>query len=139
MNKKMLLPSILTIITIVAITVWLSGTNLNPLKDKNTDDIVEIIFSNPTNYYTITEQEDIETLFEVLKSMNLSRKLNNSIKDGFAFLIEIKFESGETVEMSILSKVIRMNNHNYKSDEDYLNSIREIFNTFSEKYENNPA
>ncbi|MDF2822507.1 MAG: hypothetical protein K0R15_2955 [Clostridiales bacterium] len=138
MKKMIMLTSILTIVTIITIVVWVGSANINPLRNKDTADIVEIIIHNPAKYYIITDQEDIKTLFEELQSMKLSRKLNNN-KDGFAFLIDIKFKSGETVDLSILSENIRINSRNYKSNKDYLNRIQELFNTLSEKYEDNPA
>ena len=137
-KKNIILAAILAIATIIAIAVWVGGSNLNQLKDMDSADIAEIIICNPAKYYTITEQEDMQTLLESLQSMNLSRKLKNN-KDGFAFLIDIKLKSGETIKMSILSGNIRINNHYYKPDKDYCNSIGEIFNTLSEKYENNPT
>lgn len=135
MKKKIAMLTSILIIIIISIAVWVTSSNVNQLKNINTADIVEITISDPTKYYSITKHEDIQTLFNDLQSMNLSRKFN-SHKDGFAFLIDIKLKSGEKIYISILSKDVRINNHNYKPDKDYCNSIREIFDTLSKKYVN---
>lgn len=138
MKKNIIMLTSILIIIIIAITVWARSSNVNQLKTMNTADIVEITIGDPTKYYSITNYEDIQTLFNVLQSMNLSRKFN-SHKDGFAFFIDIKLKSGEKMYISILSKDVRINNHNYKPDKDYCNSIREVFDTLSKKYENNQS
>jgi hypothetical protein len=135
MKKKNIIITSILIIIIIAIAVWVRSSNANPLKNINTEDIVEMTIGDPTKYYSITEDEDIQTLFNVLKSMNLSRGFNRQ-KEGFAFFIDIKLKSGEKAFISILSKDIIINNHNYKPDKDYCDSIREIFDTLAKKYEN---
>jgi long-subunit fatty acid transport protein len=134
-KKKITMLTSVLIIIIIAIAVWVRYSNVNQLKNVNTADIVELIISDPTKYYSITKHEDIQTLFNVLQSINLSKKFN-SHKDGSAFLIDIKLKSGEKIYISILSKDVRINNHNYKPDKDYCNSIREVFDALSKKYEN---
>ncbi|MFN7251548.1 MAG: hypothetical protein ACK4M9_12245 [Anaerobacillus sp.] len=136
-NKNMLLGAIFVIAFIIAIPVWVGSGSVKQLKDLDTADIAEITIAS-TEYYTITEPKDIETLLTVLQSMNLSRRLPHS-KDGFVFLIDIKLKSGETIGMSILSDDIIINNHNYKPDKNYSDSIREVFDKLAEKYENNPS
>ncbi|MGF7144881.1 hypothetical protein HNQ56_003314 [Anaerotaenia torta] len=108
---------------------------MNELKDIVLGDIEEITFHDPVGYYTIEEQKDVQLIFEFLQSMHLSRKINTH-KDGFAFLIDIKLYNGEIIEVCVLSKDVRINRHNYKPDKDYINYIREIYNTLSQKYEN---
>lgn len=136
-KTKIILLTAIIVITI-ALTVWVGGMNMNPFKNMNAVDITEITIHNPTKYYTITEKEDIQILFDSLQSMNLRKKLKSN-KDGFAFLIEIKFKNGETIDMSILSKNIRIKNIYYKPDNDYCNRVLKIFNSFSEKYKNYPS
>ena len=111
---------------------------MNELKHLDLGDIEEITISDPTGYYTIGEQEDIQLFFEVLQSMHLSRKIDTH-KDGFAFLIDIKLYNGEKIKINVLSKDIRINWHVYKPDKDYINNIREIYNKLSQKYEYHPS
>jgi hypothetical protein len=136
-NKNLPLGAIFVIAIIIAIPVWVGSGNVKQLKDLDTVDIAEITIAS-TEYYTITEPEDIETLLSVLQSMNLSRRFPHN-KDGFVFLIDIKLKSGETIGMSILSENITINNHNYKPDKNYSESIREVFDKLAKKYENNPS
>jgi len=138
MGKKLILLGAVLLIVIISIAAWAFTIDINPLKEINKTEIDEITIHNPTKYFTITDQEDIQTLFEELQSMNISRNLNTK-KVGFAFIIDIKLKNGETLEMSILSKDIRINNHNFKPKKDYCNRIQDIFNFLSKKYETNPA
>lgn len=136
MKKNITILTSILIIIIIVIAVWVRSGNANQLKNMNTAGIVEITIGDPTKYYSITKREDIQTLFNQLQSMNLIRKFNNN-KDGFAFSIVIKLKSGEKIYMSMLSKDVRINNHNYKPDKNYCNSIRKVFDELSKKYENN--
>lgn len=111
---------------------------MNEIKHLNLGDVEEIAISDPTGYYTIEEQEDIQLIFEVLQSMHLSRKID-TYKDGFAFLIDIKLCNGEIIKISVLSEDIRINWHVYTPDKDYINNIREIYIKLSQKYEYHPS
>lgn len=149
MKKRKTVLIVFTAIAIVISIVAWSGNNSNNLEDTDISNIEEITdvniasievitLHNPAQYYTITNQDDIQLLFTTLQSMKLRSKPNSN-KDGFAFLIDIKTQNGETINMSILSEDIKINGKTYKPDKDYCDTIRKIFDELSEKYEINPA
>lgn len=136
-EKKTILTLLFLAIAVITIIVWLVSDS-NKLKSIDTTNIKEITIHNPAKYFTITEKDDIQLLFNTLQSMKLRRTLNSN-KDGFAFLIEIELKSGDIIYMSILSGDININGNNYQPDKDYCDILREIFNNLSEKYEINPS
>ena len=138
MNKKKIIFSVVTIAAIIVFVLWVWIINMNPFRNMDVAEIETITLHNPSQYFTITEQEDIQVLFKELQSMHLSRKIGIR-KDGFAFLMTINLKNGKKINMSILSNDININRRNYRPDKNYCNSILEIFDKLSEKYERNPA
>lgn len=136
-SRRTVLTIIVVIVVVISIVIWVVSYS-NKLKSMDTTSIKEITIHNPTEYFTITEQDDIQLLFNALQSMKLRRTLNSN-KVGFAFLIDIELKSGKTINLSILSGDININGQNYQPDKDYCDTIREIFNNLSDKYGINPA
>lgn len=136
--KKKLITIIAAMLVIIFVFKIYRSYNMNELKHLDLTDIDEIAISDPTGYYTIEEQEDIQLIYDALQSMHLSRKIDTH-KDGFAFLIDIKLHNGEIIQINVLSKDIRINWHVYSPDKDYTNKIREIYNKLSLKYEYHPS
>lgn len=148
--KRMIiiLTIVVAVVFVVSIVVWVRNSSNNReytgtsdiegLTDMDKVSIQEITIHNPSEYYTITDQDDIQLLFTVLQSMKLRSK-SNSNKEGFAFLLDIKINNDKKINMSILSKDIRINGQNYEPDKDYCDIIRKIYNKLSKKYEINLA
>jgi len=120
-----------------AIFLW-RVSDANPLESMKPEEIREITISSPGEYFTITEANDIALLFSTLESMKLRRSLS-SIKDGFAFLIDIDLENGERINMTVLSEDIHIDGRNYRPEKDPCDDIRNVFDRLAEKYEVNPA
>lgn len=139
MKKKLLAAAAVVLITVIIASVVIKeDINRNPLIEIDTADIEEITIHNPVKYYTITEPEDIKTLFDVLQSFKLSKK-SDTEKDGFAYIINVKLKSNNTLNMNVLSHDIKIDNQNYKPAINYCNDLYVLFITLSKKYQNNPA
>jgi len=134
-KKKTILTIVFLVIAVITIIVWVISDS-NKLKSMDTTNIKEITIINPAKYFTITEKDDIQLLFNTLQSMKLRRTLNIH-KDGFTFLRDIELKSGNIIHMSILSGDINIDGHNYQPDKDYCDILSEIFNNLSKKYEIN--
>ncbi len=131
MRVKVLLSTIVILAVLLAV-VALVSRNSSALKDIDATNVEEITFQNTYDVITLTEQADIQKLFENLQSMKFKRTLNYH-KFGAAILIDMKLKSGEKISMSILSDDIIINDNNYIPDKDYQDEIRAILNTFSQK------
>ncbi len=130
-RRKAVLTTIVIMVAIISIAAWL-GRNSSVLKDIDTSDIEEITFLYSYEYTTLTEQEDIQILFEKLQSMKF-KKILNYHQYGPSLLIDIKLKSGETKSLAILSNDIIINGQHFRPNKDYSESITNVFDTLSQK------
>jgi len=137
MKKKRLILIFGLIITmlLVIFLFYNRSTNVNPLKDENVLNIKVINISNPSEGYScsVTKQEDINILFKLLKSIKLNRQEYINL-DGVDYIIYIKPHNEEAFAISLFSDNIRINNQNYKSNKDYSDDIKKVFDDLSNKY-----
>lgn len=137
MKRKNVVAVIVLLVLSIAVLLWRVSES-NPLERLNPEEVQEITISSPVEYFTITEANDIELMFSTLQSMELRRTISKS-KDGFAFLIDIDLESGERINMTVLSEDVHVDGHNYRPLKDPCDNIRRVFDRLAEKYEVNPA
>lgn len=133
MKKKILLVVIILLIFLVVKIINIKSYNMNPLKNIEISSIKEITIYNPAEGFTIVEKDDIQILFNSLQSMKLREKSDNK-RSGFAFLISIKLNSEEIIDISILYLDIVIGNQNYSPAKDYCASTRIIFDELAKKY-----
>ncbi|HSR03417.1 MAG TPA: hypothetical protein VLM88_02360 [Proteiniclasticum sp.] len=137
MKRRNITITIVLLALFTAIILW-RLTDANPLESLKPEEIREITISSPGEFFTITEANDIELLFSALQSMKLRRSLSSN-KDGFAFLIDIDLESGERIQMSVLSEDIHIDGRNYRPKADPSEDIRRVFDRLAKEYEVNPS
>lgn len=128
MKKVVIIASVF--MAAVIFTVILSQKNREPLRNVLADNIKKIDISKASDCITVEKGDDITLLLNALKEMKLIRKMSND-KDGFAFIIQIALENGETMKIIIRSKDIIVNNKYYKPDKDYCDKFNEIFHQLS--------
>lgn len=111
------------------------STNENPLKDVNVLNIEEIGISNIPEGYScnVTKQEDINVLFKLLKSIKLDKKDYINL-DKIDYIVYIKPHNARAYAISIYSDNVRINEQNFKSDKDYCDDIKKVFDDLSTKY-----
>ena len=134
MKKNFLITGIIIISLLIFLIFYIMNfKTVNPLKKIEISNIKEITIYNPAEGFTISDKDDIQTLFEFLQSMELRNKRDNN-RVGFAFLISIKLKSEEIIDMNILYTDIMIDNQNYAPTKDYCTSTRVIFDKLAEKY-----
>ena len=135
--KKRIIIGITTVLVILAIIVFMNW-DMNPIRDIKSEDVQEIMITNPTGNYNVTKQEDIGYILKELQSMKLYKSMKFGNGDGFSFLMNIKLHSGETIGISI-SNDIRISGKKYRFNYDYIEQVRKLFDELKRQYEWNPA
>ncbi|MBQ7943491.1 MAG: hypothetical protein IJ326_05445 [Lachnospiraceae bacterium] len=125
MRKKIVtLVSVVVFVVLAGILICRRSTNISDVVDMTT--ISKIVIYNPAGEVTITNQENIEKMANVLQSMNLKKSLPNN-KDGYAFAIEIYHLDDEMNRIVVTSEDIVIDSNVYKCDRDYCDDIRVVY------------
>ena len=100
----------------------------------NSSEVQEIEITNPISCFTITNQEDIKNLLEILNKTEFKRDYFHEYPDGFAFMIEIRLVSGETTHISIRSDSSTIDRHFYQSPASLCDEVDSFFESMKKKY-----
>ena len=128
---KKLIIILLLFLVVLGLFLFFGGNNLNKI---NSSEIQEIEITNPVSSVTITNQEDIQKLLEILQKPELKRDYFHSYPDGFAFLIDIRLASGESSHITIRSDSVTVDRYFYKSPASLCDEVDSFFESINNKY-----
>ncbi|MCI8307513.1 MAG: hypothetical protein HFH14_05620 [Lachnospiraceae bacterium] len=138
MNKKIIGSVILCIILVSCVII---ARNMRKpkglLADNDTASISNVVLHCSYAYITVTEQEDIKRIVDLLQSIK-AEESRPSGKDG-GMPLEIHFQNGEELGFGFLSEEITADGVCYRPDRDYCNDISNFYEEFSKKYTEEPA
>ncbi|MDE6635414.1 MAG: hypothetical protein K2K09_02265 [Lachnospiraceae bacterium] len=102
------------------------------LENVDIETISDVAIYRPATYITITGQDDIKKVVDVLQSMKLQERQSLE-KDG-AFPVYIDYKNGDRVAYSFLAREITTGGKCYEPDRDYCGDIEALYNELSKKY-----
>ena len=122
---------LLLFLVVLGLLLLLGKNNLNKI---NSSEVREIEITNPVSNYTITNHEDIQNLMEILHKTKFKRDYFHKYTDGFAYMIEIRLDSGKTTHISIRSDSATINQHFYQSSASLCDELNSFFESIKYKY-----
>lgn len=135
--KKKGISLIIVGLVVVIFYIYFGGKSSNDIARLNSSDVRKITVNRVTGYYTITDQEDIEKILDILKSMRLRRTFPHN-KDGMIANLDIyEKNSNQDCNVLILGNDITINQKNYKFVQNYSDELIKLFTDFEKKYQIN--
>lgn len=129
---------ILAIVCIVIVAALVGGCNewrkVSLLADVQAEDIDKILtYSLDENVMTITDQEGIEKMLDLLQSMELKKPLllGAEAPDG-GLVVELDYNNGDVFHVTLLSGDCMTDEKHYKTAKDYCDDVRDLFEKYSE-------
>lgn len=133
MKKGRIICSAIAVFILIALClIWNKARYKNVMEDINLSTVDKVIIYNPAENISITQQEDICNILQVLQSMNLKKSFPVS-KDGYAFLIEIYHVDGKVTSIVMTSEYLVINDIFYKCERDYCEDVRKLYDEFRRK------
>lgn len=102
------------------------------LENVEIETISSVVLYKPATYITITGQDDIQKVIDILQSMKLTES-QPSERDG-AMPLDIHFKNGDRVDFAILAREITIGEKCYEPDRNYCGDIRALYDELSKKY-----
>lgn len=122
---------VVAVIVILVLSIWFGEKGKRELNRLSPSEVKEIFITDPVSDYTITDEESIAELLEVLKLDHLKRILFAAKKDGFRYMIDVKENNGKTVEIVVLSDRIVINHQTYSISPEYFDRINKKYSDFN--------
>ncbi len=125
--KKKLIFTILAIAALVVFCIVILHGKEKPLCSHfDIGTIQKVVIYYPGDNTTLVEQKDMTPLIELLMSMK-GKKTSSSNKDGYVCVIELYHEWEEVNRITLASEYYVVNGKYYKSDIDYCEDFRKVY------------
>lgn len=121
MNKKFMISIVCGVILLVLFGVWSHGTNVDVFETLDAAELSRISVYPGGQENTFTEQEDIDKIVNVLRSMRLNKTPPIS-RDG-GLLIELYGKNGDMEQIGMLSDRIVTDSGYYSCDRNYFEAL----------------
>ena len=102
------------------------------MKEIDAESLDKIIIQGTENVI-ITEQEDMQKVVDMLKSMKLTKSIRD-YGDGHACSIELYYQNGERIGFGFTSEYAISDYKRYNSSSDYTDDIEKLYDEFAKKY-----
>lgn len=129
LRRKIAFSLIVVVVAVILVIAWVSR-NSNMLRDFDASEVEQITFQDSNKSITITDQDDIQDIFEELQTMRFKSMIGYH-RFGSALVFDIKFKDGQKYTMAVLSDDIIINGKNYKPDKDYRDALNYLVDQLS--------